>query len=606
MAEPANQWLADAHVFAWWVDSDLTLCARLEVNPIGPGGLADAETAQPIDRVLPPCLPDRDAHARALDGDMQRETFFHEGRRFLSCLQPLTNRNAEQLGVVGFGISVPERQDADLDQLPLAVALLRVDKHSLTEFITKQIQPLTGYTRSQWLADEDLWMRRMVLEDKALVLSASRKALVDEQPFDVRYRWLDRTDREVLVRQLSTPVSGFSGLHLCLYIGLDIENERAVSGDRPKHPGLDFQKLDVVSKLAGGIAHEFNNLLTSINGFAKMIFDETEPNSPHNQRAATILACGERAATLTDQLLKFSRKKVTPRRTLHLHQLIRQLAPLIRRSLGESIRLELDLKAEAPFLLAAESELEEVLLNLAVNAAEAMPQGGQFSIATRIVYVGGAGEDGERIEIRVRDTGLGIARDMQEFVFQPFVSTKEPGKGPGLGLSIVYSMIEANGGTISFTSEADQGTEFLLSFPRIRKESKDESTALPRENLHGTETLLVVENEETQLQLCERILREFGYTVYGVGDGVQAVELLSNHPDQIDMVVCDVMLPYMNGLQVVKLLKDIEPKLRVLYMSGYTRDAISEGEDMLFASNFLQKPFDNQRLAGFVRRVLDA
>jgi len=566
-------------------------------------GSPSAPSGQAVGTVIP---TERD-HQRALQGETVRRELRINDLVIETALHPMRNSAGEVERVVGLAIPSRGMEDEKNSNVSLITAILKAEQVPRFIFVSERIQTLTQHPASLWVDDEDLWIRSLHPEDKVRVLAETRRALVEGEAFEIDYRFHAK-DGAVLEMSIVANPSADKSFHQAMMTIRPAHLGGALA--RPTHPLMQFHRLDVVSKLAGGIAHEFNNLLTSINGYARLIHDQTSVDDPLHEHAATILSCGEQAADLTDQLLKFSRKKASRKSQLNLHSLIEDLRPIIKSNLGDNIRFEEFLDARAPYLLGAKNQVEEAIINLTVNAAEAMPKGGVFILRTRTVNLSerDASEWGlvakqNYIEITVEDRGVGIDEGMAEHVFEPFVSTKDPGKGPGLGLSIVYSIVEENDGVISFSSVPGRGTQFLILFPQNAIEAP---TDKPEGGFNGNETVLLIENDRVLRQLTANYLKRHGYNCLEAGDGYEATETMTRLGNDIDMVISDVMLPYMNGLQVISILRNMNPNLRVLYISGYAKDAISEGEDTLFANNFLQKPFDEEKLMTYVRRILDA
>jgi two-component system, cell cycle sensor histidine kinase and response regulator CckA len=374
------------------------------------------------------------------------------------------------------------------------------------------------------------------------------------------------------------------------------------------------QKMESIGTLAGGIAHDFNNLLTAIIGGSELILTKLHEDDPVFKRVKDIHEAGNRAADLTRQLLAFSRKQVLDAKILDINQLITNLEKMLVRLIGEDIRLQSNLSALKPGIKADPTQIEQVLINLIVNARDAMPKGGKISIETRNVKVDARHnmpefmvEPGEYILLSVADSGHGIKKELLDKIFDPFFTTKERGKGTGLGLAMVYGIIKQHGGYIWVTSEIDQGTVFNIYLKTVELEQDDgRKKSITRGNIaSGHETILVVEDDINVQHLVNLSLTNMGYEVI-LADSVQhALTLAKRHKKKLQLLLSDVIMPEMNGLELYDKIQVICPQVRVLYMSGYSDDIISEKGFLKEDVNFIQKPFTLEDLANKVREVLD-
>jgi PAS domain S-box-containing protein len=368
-------------------------------------------------------------------------------------------------------------------------------------------------------------------------------------------------------------------------------------------------KMEAVGRLAGGIAHDFNNQLTIINGYADLLLGSLPAEDPSRDFLGEIRRSGEHAADLTRQLLAFSRKQHLTPRVLNLNTVLGELGKMLRRLLGADVELRTDLDPALGPVRADAGQLEQVLVNLAVNARDSMPGGGRLEIRTRNRDVATAAEvpAGEYVLLEVADTGAGMSEEVRSCIFEPFFTTKEVGKGTGLGLATVYGIVKQSGGHIEVDSAPGRGTTFRVLLPRVDQAAlfgvgPAEVFQVPR----GTETILLVEDEAGVRGLASIILRSCGYEVLEAADGPEAVRLCEGRVAEIDLLVTDVVMPRMNGPQLADRLRRLRPALRVLFVSGYTDDAIVPTDVLAAGQAFLHKPFTPARLAGKVRQVLDA
>jgi len=394
--------------------------------------------------------------------------------------------------------------------------------------------------------------------------------------------------------------------------GVAIGRERAAEALRKSEEQLrQAQKMEAIGRLAGGIAHDFNNLLTIILGQSELMLKRLDRQSPMQEAIEEIKKAGERAASLTNQLLAFSRKQVLQHKTLALNGLVANMEALLRRLIGEHITLTTVLEPALGHVRADPGQLEQVLLNLAVNARDAMPLGGTLTLATANVDLSSADagpvelSPGPYVSLTVRDEGCGMDPAIQARIFEPFFTTKEQGKGTGLGLSMVYGIVKQSGGAIAVQSEPARGATFILYLPQVTAEpepSRDERPTRPVEG--STETILVVEDEDAVRGLVVSVLTAAGYRVLTAQDGKEALRLSQAQAGRIDLLLTDVVMPGLHGQDLAQQLQAQRPHLQVLYMSGYTDDvALIQGLPDS-SQPFLQKPFSPLDLARKVREVL--
>ena len=374
------------------------------------------------------------------------------------------------------------------------------------------------------------------------------------------------------------------------------------------------QKMEAVGRLAGGIAHDFNNLLTVIMGYSQVLLTELGPQHPLRGKIEETLKAGEKAATLIRQLLTFSSKQSLDPKILSLNTAVTSLESLLRRLIGEDIQLISKLDPTNGRLRADQAQLEQVLVNLVVNARDAMPKGGTLTIETAQVELTRSPvyhltplRPGSYVRLAVSDTGCGMDRKTQAHIFEPFFTTKGEGKGSGLGLSTVFGIVTQCGGAIDVTSRVGHGTRFDLYFPSVES---DILTTAPTKPLgqpqKGTETILLVEDEPSVRTLVRDELRKLGYRVIEAKNGVEACLLATQQAGSLQLLLTDVVMPGMGGRELAQHLSVIKPDLRTLFISGYTDDVgIMAGQEE-GTSSFLQKPFTPEVLARAVRNLLDA
>jgi PAS domain S-box-containing protein len=374
------------------------------------------------------------------------------------------------------------------------------------------------------------------------------------------------------------------------------------------------QKMEAVGRLAGGVAHEFNNLLTVIAGYCQLILDRFEPADPQRVNAEKIQRAAERAAGLTAQLLAFGRKALTAPQELDLNTVVRDSESVLRHLLGGAIELVLEL-APGPCTARLDAgQFPQVVLNLALNAREAMPQGGRLTVRTAAVELDEAQarqhldvKPGPHVLLTVTDTGRGISPEARAHLFEPFFTTKGIGEGSGLGLATAYGIVKQSGGHIEVDSAPGRGTTFRIYLPRVEAEPAREAAPGAAAGAHGTVTVLLVEDEELVRNLVRYILQQEGYTVLEAADGLKALQLCERHAGPIDLLVADVLMPQMGGQELAQRLRATRPQLPVLFLSGYTGVAgVNHGFREGDGGNFLQKPFTPRALVSKVRELLEA
>jgi PAS domain S-box-containing protein len=370
------------------------------------------------------------------------------------------------------------------------------------------------------------------------------------------------------------------------------------------------QKLEAVGRLAGGIAHDFNNLLTVINGFSDFVLRDLPPTDPHRDALAHIRGAGDRAARLTQQLLAYSRKAMVEPKVIDLNDLVTESVRLLGRLIGEDVTVTTVLAPALHRIRADRGQIEQVLMNLVVNARDAMPTGGQITIETCNVALGRTDlpddpdlAPGPYVRLAVTDTGTGMSDAVKANIFEPFFTTKGPGRGTGLGLAVVQGAVKQNGGHIGVTSALGAGTTFTILFPAV--EHAPPPSALLKRPARGTETILLVEDEEAVRAIARIGLEGEGYTVLAAAGGPEALTAAAEHGRPIDLLVTDVVMPQMGGRQLAETLRVKQPGLRVLYMSGYTDDTVLRHGLAEATDEFLQKPFTPVALARKVREILD-
>jgi PAS domain S-box-containing protein len=392
-----------------------------------------------------------------------------------------------------------------------------------------------------------------------------------------------------------------------------VENVSLIEREKTKGEQLrQSQKMDSIGQLAGGVAHDFNNLLTAINGYSDLALRKIEEDNPLRKNIEAIKRAGVRAASLTSQLLAFSRKQVLQPKVLDLNHIVADTDKLLRRLIGEDIDLVSLAQPELGKVKADPGQIEQVIMNLVLNARDAMPRGGKITIETGHTYLderyAGRHESikpGHYVVLAVSDTGVGMDAETQKQIFDPFFTTKEVGKGTGLGLSMVYGIVKQSGGNIWVYSEVGKGTTFKIYLPRVDQVEEPEKSSVLAAIPQGTETVLLVEDEEMVRNLSQEILEDSGYRVVVATNGKEGLRVCQEFGEHIDLIITDVVMPEMNGREMAEQAALLRPTTKVLFMSGYTDDAIVRHGILEENMSYMQKPFLPDALALKAREVLD-
>ncbi len=371
------------------------------------------------------------------------------------------------------------------------------------------------------------------------------------------------------------------------------------------------QKMEAVGRLAGGIAHDFNNMLTAVKAYSEFLLEDLDHADARRTDVQEIAKAADRAASLTRQLLAFSRKQVLQPRPLDLNEVVEGMEKMLSRLIGEDLHIVTRLDPDLKLVEADPSQIEQVIMNLAVNARDAMPDGGVLTIETRNVLLDHVDpawgiEPGAHATLAITDTGVGMDAQIRAQIFEPFFTTKPVGKGTGLGLSTVYGIIKQSGGHVSVYSEPGQGSTFKVYLPHVETSAAGPvlgpaMSRLPR----GSETIVLVDDDEGVRAVARRILQRAGYTVLSAPDGVEALRLIGDSSAAVHLLVTDVVMPGLGGRDLVARVRDTHPDLRVLFVSGYTEEGVRRHGVLDTESAFLEKPFTAERLSQKVREILD-
>jgi len=475
--------------------------------------------------------------------------------------------------------------------------------------VNSALEKMLGYSSQEELLQTNLanGIYRYPLEHQKL----NQILLHDENFKDIEVEWKRKNGAPMTVRCSGCSIKDETG---------EVAYVEVFAEDVTERRGLErqlrmAQKMEAVGRLSGGIAHDFNNLLGVIIGYSQVLKRSLGPQNPSFEHAEEIERASQRAVSLTRQLLAFSRQQVLEPVVLNLNTLLTDMEKMLPRLIGEDIALKLDLDSSLSQVKADPGQIEQVILNLAVNARDAMPDGGKLLIQTANVELDPVythshpgSRPGSYVMLRVTDTGTGIDPEIQSQIFEPFFTTKERDKGTGLGLATVYGVVKQSGGYIAVDSEKGKGAAFSVYLPRLERPAADSSPspAAAPVNTRGTETILLVEDADPLRKLAELFLKESGYHILSAPDGQQALQAARQHAGPIDLLLTDVVMPGMNGRVLGERLALSQPKMKVLYMSGYT-DSFIAGHGVLEpGTHLLHKPFTQETLTRKVRELLDA
>jgi PAS domain S-box-containing protein len=479
----------------------------------------------------------------------------------------------------------------------------RADPRTLRfAFVSNEAESMLGHPLARWTEETDFWLAHMHPEDREPARASCAEAVRARKPQEFECRLTAADGRVMWFRAILDVVVEDGEARELIGVMVDV-----TEGKRLEDQLRQSQKMEAVGRLAGGVAHDFNNLLTAISGYAEILMRRLGEGHALRPKAEAITAAVERAAGLTGQLLAFSRRQVVAPRLLDLNAVVAGFESMLQRVIGEDIRLVTILGPGLLTIKADPGQVEQVLMNLVVNARDAMPQGGTLTIETALSAAGGAdaAEPGPRAVLTIRDTGLGMDAETQSHMFEPFFSTKGSGKGTGLGLSTVYGIVQQSRGEITVETAPGKGSTFRVSLP-VAEGVPLGPEGLPSlaPPLAGTETILLVEDEDAVRELTREVLDAGGYVVLEARNGPEALELAQAHRGAIDLLLADVIMPRMSGRELAERLRTLRPGTKVLFVSGYTDDAVLRHGVLQDEVPFLQKPFAPRDLEQKVREVL--
>jgi two-component system cell cycle sensor histidine kinase/response regulator CckA len=530
--------------------------------------------------------------------------------------------------VVSSGIDITERKRAEdelrrqeeryrtlVEQVPLVIYVDRLDDVSSNVYTSPQVGAILGYDAAEWQDNPSMFVELLHPDDRERVLAEHARVRDSGEPLETEYRLVARDGRVVWFRDGGIVLRGETGepRYLQGYL-LDItaEKESAEERARLEEQLRQSQRMEAVGRLAGGIAHDFNNLLTAIQGYSDLALARLPEHDDLRHELEEIRRAADRAAQLTRQLLAFGRRQMLQPKVLDLNTIVSEMESMLRRLIGEDVELVTVLDPTLGTVRADPSQLQQVLMNLVVNARDAMPRGGRLTVETWNTEIK-HGTMRERVALQhgpyallsVTDTGDGMDAEIRERIFEPFFTTKEAGDGSGLGLATVYGIVKQSGGYIWVDSAPGEGTSFRIYLPLDGRpaeeppERAEPDPAPPR----GAETVLLAEDEDSVRTMVRRVLEEQGYTVLAAASGKEALDLASSHNGVIDLVLTDVVMPGMDGGELVQAVRRLRPDVGSICMSGYAEGSVRP--EMLGETTFLQKPFSPSALTRIVRQVLE-
>ena len=475
-------------------------------------------------------------------------------------------------------------------------------------YVSPQIESILGYTTEEWLENSENWLKFIHSDDHPAVQEAEQAGLQGKS-FQAEYRVMRKDGGTVWISDTAVITQGSENHPVMEGIMVDISERKLM-----EMQSQQARRMEAVGRLAGGIAHDFNNLLTIIKGYTELARQRTEGQTALRNDIERIDDASERAAALVRQLLAFSRKQVLQPKNLDLNGIVLSLEQLLRRLMGDDIRMQTELAADIGTIKADPSQIEQVLMNLVVNARDAMPHGGRLVVETCNAELDPAYasehisvKPGKYVMLAVSDTGIGMSAETVAHIFEPFFTTKGGMRGTGLGLSTSYGIVKQSGGYIWVYSEPEKGTTFKVYLPRVDETAEPAAAVRSRTTPpKGTETILLVEDNESVRDLTETVLIAHGYKVFVTETPEHAQTVAAMPGADIQLVLTDVMMPSMSGRELVRKLTAKYPHLRVLYMSGYTDNVITSSGVLEPGLAFLQKPFTPALLAQKVREVLDS
>jgi PAS domain S-box-containing protein len=556
----------------------------------------------------------RKAHCAALEGEACSFETEINGRDLQAHLEPLRGQDGAIAGVIGVALDLTDRMVAEralrlsehsyrslIEEAPYAICRSTVGGQLLQ--VNRAMLEMLGYEAA---SEAELLLRDLPLIFASCTFQEFRaRLLAGGAVHGLEAAWILRDGSEIQVIVSGRAIRDHAGE----LSHLDVLAEDVTAKKRLEEQLIQAQKMQAVGQLAGGVAHDFNNLLTVIGGHVEMMAAKVE-DAELRERLGEVKQAADRAAQLTRQLLAFSRRQVLQSKVVNLNTVVQQLLGMLRRLIKESVELSFVPARDLGFVRIDPSQIEQVLVNLTVNAQDAMPNGGRLMIETRNMRVDGPPGDlpaGDYVMLLVRDTGHGMDREVQARIFEPFFTTKKMGQGTGLGLSMAYGVVQQSGGHIRLESRPGAGATFRIYLPRVAGSAAESKPMAASLNLpRGTETILLAEDEGSVRELIGSYLESLGYHVLAASNGAAGMELARSYSEPIHLLVSDFVMPKLGGRELASELKKRIPQLKVIFLSGYAGHAVAPKDLDFVDARFLAKPLSLDVLAKMVRATLDA
>jgi PAS domain S-box-containing protein len=509
-----------------------------------------------------------------------------------------------------------------VEQIHAVVFMAYLDKGIGEAYVSPQIEAMLGFSQEEWLNDPVLWYRQVHPEDKDRWSIEASQMFLSGKPLHSVYRVMARDGRVVWFQCEATMVRRDNGQPWFIHgVGFDISEIKQAEEALRKSEAhlLQAQKMESIGTLAGGVAHDFNNLLTVILGNTQLALRGLKSDDPLQRRLVEVEKAGNRASALTRQLLAFSRRQHLERKVINLDETIADVMKMLQRLIGEDIEVYLHPAAKLWTVFADPGQIEQVVMNVAINARDAMPTGGRLLIETHNVMLDDVycaqhthTKPGKYVRLTISDTGCGMDAETRERVFEPFFTTKEVGKGTGLGLAMVYGIVKQHEGSIEVYSEVGQGTVFKIYLPVDEKAAAEEMHEVVPALRGGNETILVAEDEAALRDLAQDVLEALGYTVLLARDGAEAVEMFTTHREEIGLVLLDMVMPRLGGYEAYQQMRVVGGDVPLIFMTGYSPEMVQSKyvqqniaiEDL--HAVLIQKPYSVEILGRKIREVLDA
>lgn len=542
-----------------------------------------------------------------------------------AALQPASNpieKQQKEPRKVGDSVNLEAGYRTLVEQIHAVVFMAYLDKGIGEAYVSPQIESMLGFTQEEWLNDPVLWYRQVHSEDKERWSVEASQMFLSGEPLNSVYRVMARDGHVVWFQCEAKMVRREDGQPYFIHgVGFDITDIKQAEEALRKTEGqlLQAQKMESIGTLAGGVAHDFNNLLTVILGNTQLSLRGLTADDRMQHRLLEIEKAGNRAAALTRQLLAFSRRQHLERRIISLSETIADVMKMLQRLISEDIEIDVHAAAHLWTVFADSGQIEQVVMNLAINARDAMPGGGRLLIETHNVTLDESyhllhtySKPGQYVRLMVSDTGCGMDAATKERIFEPFFTTKEVGKGTGLGLAMIFGIVKQHDGFIEVYSEVGHGTIFKVYLP-VNETSVIEDTQQVELALRGgNETILVAEDEAALRELAQDVLESLGYKVLLAKDGVEAVEMFITHQAQIGLVLLDMIMPRLGGYEAYEQMRAVGGDVPLIFMTGYSPEMVQSkfvNQNMAIEelnAVLIQKPYSVEVLGRKVREVLDA